>query len=215
MSLRDQAKEIVDAVVPSDIGDAKFTEIIGDPPMYTEGPNAGTTCGFLASYLLFELGVRDPRIVNRNDPESGLQYHISENISRLISGAKALGAWRDGPHGIKPGDIFFISNGPSPTEHVGVFRGQPDAGHWDTADAGQTNSAGRQAARFQTRTFDGTNLGTLNGQKKIQGYVDIDALPIAVRPSEHKGLWVAAVALGAAAVAGAIAWLARKREKRT
>ncbi len=173
--LRNRALKIISYVVPSDMGDAKFSKIIGD--MYHEGVGAGTTCGFLTSYLIYELGVRAPEIVNRNDTAAGLSYHIGENISRLVSGAKALRAWREGAAGIKPGDIYFVSNGPPATEHVGVFDSQPDATHWKTADAGQTNSQGRQAARYVIRDFDGVHLGTPNGQKVIQGYIDISALP--------------------------------------
>lgn len=215
MNIHDRALAIIDNYVPSDIGDDRFGALIGD--MYTEGPGAGTTCGFLVSRLLFDLGVRDPRIVNRNDADSGLKYHIGENISRLVGGAKALGAWREGAEGIKPGDIYFISNGPPASEHVGVFKRQLDDTHWETADAGQRNSEGRQAARFVTRTFDGSNLGTPNGQKVIQGYVDLDALPIAVPTpaTSGKGFWVAAGLLAAGALAGAIAWFARKREGRS
>jgi len=176
--IRTLALAIVNEVVPSNYGDPKFTRIIDG--MYTEGPGAGTTCGFLASYLLFSLGCRAPEIINRNDPESGLKYQIGANISRLIGGAKALGAWRVGPAGIKPGDILFLSNGPPATEHVGIFMRAPDALHWETADAGQTNAQGHQAARKVLRTFDGARLGTPNGTKTIQGYVDIEAVPRAV-----------------------------------
>ncbi len=175
MSRRSQALAIVSSVVPSIYGDAKFSRIIDG--LYTAGDGAGTTCGFLASYLLFQLGCRAPEIVNRTDAASGLKYEIGGNISRLVSGAKALGAWRTGAAGIKPGDIYFISNGPPLTEHVGVYI-SGDAAHWTTADAGQRGPNGEQAAKTQVRAFDGENLGTLNGPKTIQGYVDIDALPL-------------------------------------
>src|SRR5262245_34519869 len=133
MSRRDDALAIIASVVPSDYGDPKFSKIIGD--LYRESPTSGTTCGYLVSYLLYELGCRAP-IVNRNDPAYGLRYGIGENISRLLGGAKALGAWRAGPEGIRPGDCYFISNGPPLTEHVGVFIAHVDGSHVQTGDAG-------------------------------------------------------------------------------
>jgi hypothetical protein len=199
MSLRGDALEILDAVVPSDYGDSKFSAIIGD--MYREGPGSGTTCGFLTSYLLFMLGCRRPEIVNRNDPSSGLRYHIGENISRLVGGAKELAAWRDGPQGIKPGDCYFMSNGPPLTEHVGCYRRSPDPRHWETDDAGQRNNAGHQAARRRIRGFDGARLETPNGWKPVVGYVDIAALPYTVGPQVAVG-GSGLLLLGAALVGG-------------
>lgn len=216
MSIRSNAIAIVGSVVPSDYGDAKFSALIGD--MYTEGPRAGSTCGFLTSYLLFQLGCRSPLIVNRNDPGSGLVYKIGANVSRLVGGAKALGAWRTGPSGIRPGDIYFISNGPSETEHVGVYLAAPDGSYWDTADAGQTNSGGHQAARYVTRDFDGVRLGPnqvdedpdptrVQPPKIVQGYIDIEALPYGVPAVvASKGKWIA-VGVAVVVVAFAAGWL--------
>jgi len=214
--IRDDALAIVSSVVPSDYGDTKFSTLIGN--MYTERQRAGSTCGFLTSYLLFQLGCRSPLIVNRNDPASGLTYKIGANVSRLVGGAKSLGAWRPGPMGIRHGDIYFISNGPPETEHVGVYLGAPDGAHWDTADAGQTNSGGHQAARYVTREFDGVRLGPnpldedpdptrVQPPKIIQGYVDIEALPYgasAVVASKTKWIIGGVAILTVAYVAG---WL--------
>lgn len=216
-SLRDRALQIIARVVPSDYGDALFAKIIDG--LYEEAPHAGTTCGFLASYLLYELGVRAPEIVNRNDEAWGLRYQIGGNISRLIAGAKALGAFRPGAEGIKPGDIYFVSNGTSSSEHVGVFIRAIDGRHWQTADGGQTNGQGHQAARYVTRDFDGTHLGSPNGQKVIQGYIDIEALPLAAAPAEKgRGLGRTILLVGGgvfaagAVVAGVIGLLSEDRE---
>lgn len=195
MSLRSRALAIVAGVVPSNYRDARFQRIIGD--LYVESPTSGTTCGYLASYLLYQLGCRAPQIVNRTDARWGLMYGIGENISRLVSGAKALGAWRVGARGIRAGDIYFISNGPPASEHVGVFMGAPDPGHWRTADAGQRDAAGHQAARYRVRAFDGVNLETPNGPKVVQGYVDIEALPYAAGGAETGDLFFIAALLAA------------------
>ena len=144
-------------------------------------PGYGTTCGFLCSYLLYRLGCRDGRIVNRRDDEAGLVYHPGENISRLVNGARALGAWRSGPLGIRPGDIYLLSRGEPSSEHVGVFLGSA-SGTWWTADAGQTAADGTQAAAYCARAFDGTAVGGPAGERlrPVVGYVDLDALPLPV-----------------------------------
>lgn len=193
MSLRGDALDIIARVVPSDYGDARFSAIIGD--MYRESPTSGTTCGYLTSFLLYELGCRAPEIVNRNG--DGLRYHIGENISRLVGGAKKLGAWRTGSAGIRPGDCYFISLGPPLTEHVGVLK-QERGSRWITADAGQRNAGGHQAARFVERAFDGRTLWTPNGPKPVVGYVDIEALPYTARraSSAMNSILLAALAVG-------------------
>jgi hypothetical protein len=179
---RSDALSIIAAVVPSRWGDPAFEAITGG----AYSPGYGTTCGYLCSYLLHQLGCRDPRIINRRDDDAGLEYHPGENISRLVYGAHALGAWRDGPLRIKPGDIYFISRGPASSEHVGVFlRAAP--GLWHTADAGQTDAYGDQAAVYLARPFDGASLGHPNGgePRPVVGYVDLNAIPL---PFPWRGL---------------------------
>ncbi len=193
MDRRRQALAIVASVVPSDWGDARFARILGG--RYT--PGYGTTCGYLTSYVLYELGCREALIVNRDDPASGLTYHVGENVSRLVSGAKALGAWREGPGGMRPGDMYFITNGPPESEHVGILV-RADGRAWTTADAGQRNPKGEQAARYVSRAFDGKSLTSAGGglPRALAGYVDIDALPLGKRGPE-----LAAVALVVAVAA--------------
>src|SRR5689334_12217607 len=64
MGLRDDALALIASVLPSDYGDPRFSLLIGD--MYREGPGAGTTCGFLPSFVLLMLGCISPAIINRN-----------------------------------------------------------------------------------------------------------------------------------------------------
>jgi Stage II sporulation protein len=174
MSLRDDALVLIATVVPSDYGDPRFSLLIGD--MYREGPGAGTTCGFLPSFILLMIGCISPVIINRNAFEYGLYYHIGENISCLVSGARQLGAWVDGDQGIRAGDVFFLSNGPPLTEHVGHLV-RDEGAAWLTADSGQRNASMHQAARYVRRTKAPGVLWTPNGSKTIQGYIDIDRLP--------------------------------------
>jgi hypothetical protein len=200
MFLRASVLPILRGVVPSDYGDARFERLTGGD--YTQG--YGTTCGYLTSYLLWALGCRAPEIVNRTDPKWGLRYEAGANISRLVGGAKALGAWHDGPAGIRMGDCYFLSNevGDPSSEHVGVFL-YASGIHWYTVDAGQRNEAGNQAARFSTRTFDGRHLSGPGGggARLVRGYVDIDALPYAAARS---GFGFALLLLAGAAAAATL-----------
>jgi hypothetical protein len=173
------------AHVPSDTGDGRFEEVIGD--MYT---GAGT-CGFLASFALSAGGICDPRILNRPETETGATYHLGENISRLVGGAKQLGAWIEWsstpPYGPSPGDILFLSGGKDENgnflEHVCVFQSEERDGsggvHWVTWDAGVTNAHGQQSAAERTREVDGRELVRNGLRRKLEGFVDIDLAVIA------------------------------------
>ncbi len=202
---RQRALALLALVVPSDWGSAAFASIVDGH----YSPGFGTTCAYLIAWLLWALGCRDAAIVNRDDAASGLRYRVGEGVSRVVNGAKALGAWRDGCAGIKPGDPFFLSLGPAITEHLAVFVARGSRGGvsaWRSADAGQRRTAladvtvdpeadgfldafdgealagetaSDQCARYVVRDFDGSRLRTVNGWKPIVGYVDLDALPFA------------------------------------
>jgi hypothetical protein len=166
--VRQVAAVLLDKYVPSNWGDPAFQEIInGD---YQGG---GTTCGFLAHWLLWRIGCRTRTLVNRTDAESGLSYVIGRNISRLRWNAffKVYGGGLPGT-----GDIVFTSNGPPNTEHVFCFlRAEGDT--WISADAGQTNPAdGRQCARIRRRTFKNGSLTSELSTRKIQGWLPLDRL---------------------------------------
>src|SRR5262249_52266311 len=61
-----------------DVEKAKFGRIInGDWE-----PGGGTTCGFLCSWLLWALGCRDARTVNRTDPAFN-QFHNPQSGDQL------------------------------------------------------------------------------------------------------------------------------------
>jgi hypothetical protein len=179
--LESVARQAIDMVVPCDEGDERFE-------LMTNGSYAhgyGTTCGYLCH---FQIGCRDPSLVNWNDPASGLSYHVGQNISMIVNGAKKLDAWRSGPADIKPYDIVFTENYAggkgSGSEHVFIFvREENDGSAWHSADAGRRNAAGNQAAEFVTRDKDGNKLLFLGGEwRNINGYVDLSAVPITAEP---------------------------------
>lgn len=194
--VRAQALSACNDVVPSDYGDVTFEVLTGGK--FT--PGFGSTCGFLTSYVLMRIGCSDATILNREVPEYGLKYTPGDNISRLVSGAKALNCWKtiqaDGPPSQM--DLVFYSNGPANTEHVNVFdRSIQDANGsswWTSYDAGRTNARGAQCARYLDRipdpsapsqetearrvSDDGASLIFIGGPRIVQGYVDLDLVPI-------------------------------------
>lgn len=171
-------------VIPCAQGDARFA-------LLTNGDWAqgfGTTCGYLPMFLLWALGCRDPRILNRADDAWGLKYTAGANISRLVSGAKALGAWRTGGTPRLGDPCYFNTGGTSGAgEHVNCFKETYSLGtttYWRTYDAGQTLN-GLQAGRVVDRArFGDGRFNFVGGPRQLVGFVDLDALSFAAPPSE-------------------------------
>ncbi|WP_437679984.1 hypothetical protein [Sorangium sp. So ce131] len=172
LSLRQEAVSLVRRFVPSDTGDAAFEEIAKDYG------GKGTTCGYICHWLLWRIGCRDATVVNRNEPGDGLTYRPARNISMLRWNTYFRVASRDARP--EPGDIYLVSDGPPPTEHVGVVLDV--AGDvWTTADAGQPNVRGEQCARLVKRRLraDGA-LERLDGAsppRRLQGWLDLERVP--------------------------------------
>lgn len=123
-------------------------------------------CGDQAGAMLALLGVRDERIVNRNDdnmdgvpdarqnPDSlpwdviGVRpWRVGANISMLKQGFSIHGAWRT-PRGgglPQPGDIFLLDEGTG-REHVGIMIGAQD-----TAEGGQVDNFGPCCRSYRVR----------------------------------------------------------------
>lgn len=192
---REAALALLANYLPSATGDARFKEVAQDYG------GMGTTCGYLTGWLLWRLGCVDNRIVNRTDKARGLRYFVGENISRLVNGGKALGAWRTvEKHGLpKPGDLAYYANDPPKIEtdkagnqiknfheHVNVVvEARADA--WRTGDAGRTVGAGVQGAEFVNRAAHQISGGKVTldyfgGPRRCIGYVDLEAVPIAAPP---------------------------------
>lgn len=182
--VRAYALALARAYVPSDYGDDRFSAILG-PPTDRAAAKGYSSCGDLVHFLLWSAGVRDRAIVNREPWVPAL------NISRLVGGAKKLGAWKsfDGTNAM-PGDMYFIGGDDTGAEHFGVYLGEGDRpGTWHTADAGQTNAKGQQAARLYPFTDESgklherviTKSGGLwrMGSRTIRGLVDLALVPLA------------------------------------
>lgn len=170
-SVSETALQLLQLYVPFVQGDSKFAEVCKD---FT---GSGTTCGFLCHWLMWRLGCRDPKIVNRSDSESGLKYHIGMNIAMIFRGGGK--PWVPMKLGMTPstGDVCLVSNGPPSTEHVFVFISQEvDASgnvFWNTADGGQLDPNGRfVAGKWCRRQLQGT---TLTG-RRVMGWIPLAQL---------------------------------------
>jgi hypothetical protein len=104
---------------------------------------------------------------------------MGAHISRLVEGAKSLGAWRTDPAKLAPGDVFMIATPPKGEDaHVGFFLKRE--GDWlHTADAGQrAEKTGAQAARRVRRRLVKGKLSGPDGAAPLRpfiGFVDVAA----------------------------------------
>jgi hypothetical protein len=64
-TLRKYAMRLMDEYVPFTCGDAKYQEVV-EKTGWKKTPDSGTTCGFLCQWLMWKLGVGDPKVLNWN-----------------------------------------------------------------------------------------------------------------------------------------------------
>jgi len=182
--VREYAMDLINEYVPSTTGDDKFAEIAKDYG------GSGTTCGYLCHWLMWRMGCRDPKMVNRDEPSDGLHYVPGANISRIFANPHFV-HYKPGL-GMTPdnGDIVFLSDGPPDTEHVYVSTGVDDTKDppiWSGANAGQRDkTTGKQCSIFIDRTFSHDSLLYSGGSKKIVGWVDISQLPFTAMADLHE-----------------------------
>ena len=166
--------ELVRSYVPFDYGGAKFKEVCRDYVM-----PYGTTCGFLPIWALWRAGCRDPKFINRTDPDSGLIYKNGANLARLWNKGHPPFEPYVADMTFTPGDILYIYDGldgaghnPN-TEHVFIYLDSEvdevdGKTYMISADAGQTNAKGQQAAKILKRLWNGRSIGK-NADRKIVG----------------------------------------------
>jgi hypothetical protein len=95
-------------------GDAVFEEVV-------EGRQAWagySSCGDLIHWCLRRAGLRDERVLNREDDEGATPWRVSINVSRLVyATGHAFSWWRSGGAlGLRPGDMALV--GENGQEHV-------------------------------------------------------------------------------------------------
>ena len=183
-SVRQICMEIIYTVVPSKTTEPIFEEITqGLSAQAEKSKQFLSTCGFLPNYMWEKLGCQKAAFRNRNIPALGMKYIPGMNMSTILNGGRSAKVFINygtrGPDGSlllpEKGDTFFISNGPSVTEHVGVFRYR-DGNKWYTADAGQQlgikGEESRQCSKMKERTWSN---GALDGRKLV-GWISVEKI---------------------------------------
>ena len=95
-------------------GDPVFEEVVEGRQRW-----AGySSCGDLVHWCLRRAGLRDERVLNREDDDGAIPWRVSVNVSRLVyATGQAFSWWRSGnPLGLRPGDMALI--GENGQEHV-------------------------------------------------------------------------------------------------
>lgn len=184
-ALRKAALGLCALYLPCFRGDAHFREIAKDYG------GIGTTCGYLPAWMLWRLGCRDPRIVNRSEPQAGLTYRIGMNIADLVQGGKAVGCFRlyhPGGPPPEPGDILYFQSatfadggGGEPKEHVAVLKAWPAGGTGDlvTYDLGHSlQPEGSESTRHMANGV----VNFMGSQKRLVGIDNLALIPFTAAP---------------------------------
>jgi hypothetical protein len=180
---RNYVEELCEKVVPS-----KFTPTLDTIFSYvTQGRQrfkGYSSCGDLAHFVLYAMGCTDKRILNRTDAELGTSWEVGKNISKLVSGAKALECWRTLQDGLpQKGDIVLIGDfSKKQMEHVCVVKEWLEGGTpVTTYDYGQFDVV--PCSKLISRVFNGTQLGN----RDVVGYIDIESVPLSRYALEING----------------------------
>jgi hypothetical protein len=95
-------------------GDPIFEEVVEGRQRWT----GYSSCGDLVHWCLRRAGLRDERVLNREDDDGATPWRVSVNVSRLVyATGHAFSWWRSGdPLGLQPGDMALV--GENGQEHV-------------------------------------------------------------------------------------------------
>ncbi len=136
------------------------------------------SCGDLAHWMLYRLGCRDERLVNRTADEGAADWMPVRNITN-ITGSSAYRKARNGDVP-KPGDILFLMDRGG---HLAVLLDwDAERGEVDTADYGQPYGCVR------IRTLAPSGGGWLLGGRPLDGWLDLDRVEWSAAPTLPEGL---------------------------
>ncbi|MCU0692810.1 MAG: hypothetical protein MUF54_15525 [Polyangiaceae bacterium] len=179
--LRDAAVMIAWYVCNGDEG-----RVLGDPVFdeVTEGRarwRKYSSCGDLVHFLLLHLGLRDERILNRNDDGGTSPWAIGQNLSRIVFRAGKAFVWASTKQRPKPGDVLYVAM----PEHVCILESiDEQAGTIATFDYGQFDpKTGKPAGRRRVSKFRVVGPQMYVGNRVLRGWLDIAKLPGLVAPS--------------------------------
>lgn len=140
-----------------------------------------SACGDLCQYVLRELGLRDERILNRDDDAGVVPWQIGKNLSKLVLGSGPAFVWAYGARRPKPGDILYMSK----SEHVAVLEALDEgAGRITTFDYGLWDPAtGKAAGKLRTNAFAAKGSSLMIGTRTLHGWLDLARLPGLIVPA--------------------------------
>jgi hypothetical protein len=95
-------------------GDPVFEEVVEGRQRWT----GYSSCGDLVHWCLRRAGLRDERVLNREDDDGTVPWRVGANVSRLVyATGQAFSWWKIGnPLGLRPGDMALV--GENGQEHV-------------------------------------------------------------------------------------------------
>jgi len=180
--------------LPCTRGDAHFQEIAKDYGFI------GTTCGYLPSFVLYRMGCRDGRIVNRVAPGilpvNTAQNTIGQNIAKLVNGGKALGAYHAYVPGVsepQPADVLYFGavdgNGGVSKEHVAILKSLPPGGTGTIVTYDMGHSLQPEGS-MSSRPIANGNVSFMGQMRRLIGFVDVSAVPRTAAPdwTDHAAL---------------------------
>lgn len=169
------AQAVIQQYVPAKQGSPEWKLVCQD------FGGVGTTCGYLAAFVLYALGYRGP-LMNRNVPEDGIKYRPGSNVSAIWNAGRP--PFRRMSSGDVPelGDIVFISNGPPITEHILIFMQQvvrDGKVYWRSGDGGQLGNALELCER---ELREGKILGPPGKGRTVMGWIPLKSLTYTAEP---------------------------------
>jgi hypothetical protein len=184
--VRQHALDLCNLYLPCTRGDPHFNEITKDYGF------KGTTCGYLPAWMLWRLGSRDNRIVNRAEPSAGLVYTIGGGMSAVVNGGQAVGAWvwnKPGAPPPMPGDILYFQStafiegsDPAPHEHVAVLQSFPDGGHGTLVTYDLGHSVQPEGSLTERLMMANGDILFYSQARRIVGYVSLPLVPFTAPP---------------------------------
>lgn len=140
----DLALHAVDRRNGRDVGDPVHDEVTQDRTKNNEirrrkgsSEVPYSSCGDLAHWMLYQLGCRDPLLVNREKPSDGLKWIIGANVSRIRFSPHFVLSSNHPDRRPEPGDILIVVGTAAGSEHVSVLVSDMTEEYWITADYGQ------------------------------------------------------------------------------
>ncbi len=180
---RGVAAALLNQYVPCPLESKKFKEITQGRAQVADKQGVYfSTCGFLPNWAMNRIGCRDLRFMNWDIPETAKDdWIVAQNVSKIYNGGLKAGVFKPFKKGMEPGlgDIVFISNGPSLTEHVLVHKAihvRGDGTYWIGWDAGRVDKRGKQCAEIVERKL--SDDGSVLDGRKIVGFLDIGEIPL-------------------------------------